>query len=76
VLKRAEGKKERLTKELEKVKRNQDQYIYGKRLLQEAAEFYFSKGQLDLTFEDKKSLIRHFVREIRVYEDRIQIYTF
>ncbi|MCF6408586.1 recombinase family protein [Pseudalkalibacillus salsuginis] len=78
-LKELKDKEERLSKdlkELEKARGNKEQHIYGKKLLQEAVEFYFSKGQNDLTFEDKKSLIRHVVKEIRVYEDRMNIYTY
>ncbi|MCM3716918.1 recombinase family protein [Fictibacillus phosphorivorans] len=51
-------------------------HIYGKNLMQEAAIFYLSKGQEELTFEDKKALIRHVVKEIKVFKDHVQINTF
>jgi site-specific DNA recombinase len=78
-LRELKEKEERLQKdldELEAKKKNSEQHIYGKKLIEEAALFYFSKGKEELTFEDKKSLIRHVVREIKVYKDHIQIYTF
>jgi site-specific DNA recombinase len=78
-LKELKEKEVRLQKdlaELEAKKKNNEQHIYGKKLLEEAAEFYFSYGKEELSFEDKKSLLRHVVKEIRVYEDSIQIYTF
>jgi site-specific DNA recombinase len=44
--------------------------------MKEAAEHYLGKGTDNLTFEDKRELIRQVVREIVVYEDRVEIYTF
>ncbi|SFD66833.1 site-specific DNA recombinase [Bacillus sp. OV194] len=78
-LKELKEKEERLQKDLDELgakKKNSEQHLYGKKLLEEAAEFYFSKGKEELSFEDKKSLIRHVVKEIRIYKDSIQIYTF
>jgi len=45
-------------------------------LIQEAAEYYLSKAPDELSFEDKKELIRHVVREVRVFEDSVEIFTF
>ncbi|TKI56345.1 recombinase family protein [Brevibacillus antibioticus] len=42
----------------------------------EAAEYYLSKAQDELTFEDKKELIRHVVKEVSVFEESVEIYTF
>lgn len=78
-LRELKEKEERLQKDLDQLeakKKNSEQHIYGKKLIEEAALFYFSKGKEELTFEDKKSLIRHVVREIKVYDEHIQIYTF
>lgn len=50
---------------------------YNENLLKEAAEYYLSaKGERELTFEDKQQIIRHIVKEIRVYDDRVDIFTF
>lgn len=78
-IKELKEKEERLKEDLEqlrKQKRANDQNVHGKKIIQEAAEYYFSKGQKELTFEDKQNLIRHVVKEIRVFEDDIKIYTF
>lgn len=78
-LKELKEKEVRLEKDLDELKakkKNNEQHMYGKKLLEEAAQFYFSKGKEELSFEDKKSLLRHVIKEIRVYEDSIQIYTF
>lgn len=72
-------KEEQLTnqlKELNELKRDREQMQYSQELIREAAEYYFNKGQDELTFEDKKELIRHIVREILVFENHIEIYTF
>ncbi|MBH0332034.1 DNA recombinase [Brevibacillus brevis] len=49
---------------------------YSRNLIQEAADYYLSKAQDELSFEDKKELIRHVVREVSVYEGSVEIYTF
>ncbi len=78
-LKELKEKEERLTNELKSIEENRqnlNQQVYGKKLLKEAAEYFFSKGQEELTFEDKKLLIRNVVKEIRVFKDSIKIYTY
>ncbi|WP_020615709.1 recombinase family protein [Paenibacillus daejeonensis] len=45
-------------------------------LMQEAAAFYFSRADEEWTFEDRQALIRIVVREVRVFKDRTDIYTF
>lgn len=45
-------------------------------MIQEAAEFYLVNAQDRLCFEDKKELIRRVVREVMIFEDRVEIYTF
>lgn len=49
---------------------------YNIHVLMEAVQHYLSKGQAELTFEEKRDLIRQVVREIRVYEDSVEIFTF
>lgn len=49
---------------------------FSKNVLQEALEYYLSKESTELTFDDKKHLIRNVVREIRIFEDKIEIFTF
>lgn len=66
---------QRLNELLDQTKQQVD-YEYSRNLIQEAAEYYLSKAQDELTFEDKKELIRHVVREIRVFEESVEIYTF
>ncbi|WP_027416189.1 recombinase family protein [Aneurinibacillus terranovensis] len=72
-------KEEIATKQLDELKaRMKDakeaQFNHG--LLTEAAEYYLSKNSDELTFEDKQQLIRQLVREIIVYEDHIEIFTY
>jgi site-specific DNA recombinase len=49
---------------------------YNMNVLMEAVQYYLSKGQDELSFEEKRDLIRQVVREIRVYEDTVEIFTF
>jgi site-specific DNA recombinase len=49
---------------------------YNINVLMEAVQYYLSKGQDELEFEEKRDLIRQVVREIRVYEDSVEIFTF
>lgn len=49
---------------------------YNINVLMEAVQYYLSKGQDELTFEEKRDLIRQVTREIRVYEDKVEIFTF
>ncbi|WP_429842777.1 recombinase family protein [Brevibacillus sp. FIR094] len=66
---------QRLNELLDQTKQQVD-YEYSRNLIQEAAEYYLSKAQDELTFEDKKELIRHVVREVRIFEESVEIYTF
>lgn len=49
---------------------------YSKKIFMDAAEYYLTKGSDELTFEDRQELIREVVREIRVYKDRVDIFSF
>lgn len=72
-------KEESYTKKLEELKESVQSHAssqYSQNLLREAAEYYLSKGQDELTFEDKQEIIRHIVREVRVFADNVEIYTF
>ncbi|WP_029097385.1 recombinase family protein [Brevibacillus thermoruber] len=48
----------------------------NRNVLREAAYYYLSKAPDELTFEDKRELIRHVVREVKVFQDHIDVYTF
>lgn len=78
-LRELKEKEEELVEQLNELKQaveNTKQSQYSKNLLKEAAEYYLNKGADELTFEDKQTIIRYVVREIRVYKDRVEIYTF
>ena len=71
-------KEDELRERLEKIQemiKERERSRYSEGLIREAAEFYLNK-QGELTFEDKKEIIRHVVKEVVVYEDRIEIVTF
>lgn len=72
-------KEDQLRARLEEIQdmiKDRSKAAYTHELIQEAAKYYFSKGEEELTFQDKKELIRHVVREILVYENRVEIHTF
>ncbi|MED1919460.1 recombinase family protein [Bacillus thuringiensis] len=75
-LKEKEDKINQRLSELTEQTKLQINHEYSRNLIQEAAEYYLSKAQDELTFEDKKELIRHVVREVRVIEESVEIYTF
>lgn len=78
-LKELKEKEEILThrlNELQEQTRQQTNTEYSRSLIQEAAEYYLAKNPESLSFQDKKELIRHVVREIRVFDDNIEMYTF
>ncbi|MGF9907706.1 recombinase family protein [Brevibacillus porteri] len=75
-LKEKEDKLNQRLHELLEQTKLQINHEYSRNLIQEAAEYYLSKAQDELTFEDKKELIRHVVREVRVFEESVEIYTF
>ncbi|MFF2532739.1 recombinase family protein [Brevibacillus sp. NPDC058079] len=75
-LKEKEDKINQRLSELTEQTKLQINHEYSRNLIQEAAEYYLSKAQDELTFEDKKELIRHVVREVRVFEESVEIYTF
>jgi site-specific DNA recombinase len=67
---------QKLSKLQQKVKQEEEHH-YTAEILRDAAEYYLSrKGEQELTFEDKQHLIRQVVREIVLYDDRVEIYTF
>jgi site-specific DNA recombinase len=58
-------------------KAKQDEEHHTTEVLREAAKYYLGKkGEQELTFEDKQHLIRQVVRQIVLYDDRVEIYTF
>lgn len=72
-------KEETATKQLEELKarmKEAKEARFNQNLLSEAAEYYLTKRHEELTFEDKQQLIRQLVREIIVYEDHIEIFTY
>ncbi|GAB1529866.1 MULTISPECIES: recombinase family protein [Brevibacillus] len=75
-LKEKEDKLNQRLNELHEQAKLQIANEYSRNLIQEAADYYLSKAQDELSFEDKKELIRHVVREVRVYEESVEIYTF
>ncbi|TQR39296.1 recombinase family protein [Brevibacillus brevis] len=75
-LKEKEDKLNKRLNELHEQAKLQIDNEYSRNLIQEAADYYLSKAQDELSFEDKKELIRHVVREVSVYEESVEIYTF
>lgn len=72
-------KEEVATKQLEELKlrfKEVKEARFNQNLLSEAAEYYLTRRHDELTFEDKQQLIRQLVREIMVYEDHIEIFTY
>lgn len=67
--------KKRYVQTLSKIKEN-EKSEYSKKVFQDAAIHYLSKGENELTFEDKQELVRYVVREVIVYRDNVEIYTF
>ncbi len=45
-------------------------------LRKDAVEYYLSKAPEEMSFEDKKQLIRLLVKEIRVFEEEVKVYGF
>src|SRR5690606_2317076 len=71
-------KEDELRKRLEEVNelmKERERSRYTEELIREAADYYLNKRG-ELAFEDKKEIIRHVVREVVVYEDRVEIVTF
>ena len=67
---------QKLRKLWQKVKKDEEHH-YTAEVLRDAAEYYLTKkGEQELTFEDKQHLIRQVVKEIVLYDDRVEIYTF
>lgn len=48
----------------------------SRNIIQETLEYYLTLNPDELTFDDKQSLIRRVVKEVRVFDDRIDIITF
>lgn len=66
---------EQLDEVKEKIERNNSN-IYSQQILSEAVEYYLSKNPDELTFDDKQQLIRQVVREVKSFNDHVEIYTF
>lgn len=62
--------------ELEKELKLQQQDIPQRNQLHEALAYYLSKAPEEISFYDKKELIRYVVKEIRVYDNEIKVYGF
>ncbi|MDQ0174229.1 recombinase family protein [Bacillus chungangensis] len=62
--------------QLKEILANKENKIHSQQLIKEAATFYLDKGEDELSFEDKQQLIRHVVREIRVTDLQLDIFTF
>lgn len=78
-LKEMKAKEEELQKklqELENEKKETEKHLFSQKIYQDAANYFLNKGENELTFEDKQSLIRMIVREIIVFKDHINIKTF
>lgn len=75
-LKEREEELEKRLREWEAVKKQEENQLLSQRIYQDAVHFYLNKGENELTFEDKRSLIWMVVREIIVFEDHIEIKTF
>lgn len=60
-------------KEMMEITKNQEM---SRHIFEEAARYYLEKDDKELTFEDKQQIIRTVVREIKVYKDHIEIFTF
>ncbi|WP_307254880.1 recombinase family protein [Croceifilum oryzae] len=72
-------KEEDLVEKLAVLKEKQEDHTdleYSFELIKQASEYYLQKGTDNLAFEDKRELTRQIVREILVYKDRVEIYTF
>jgi len=78
-LKELKEERETLEKQREELKKKiegtKDQRT-TRQLLQEAVEYYLSLDADHLEFEHKQNLIRHVVREVRVYDDRVELVPF
>ena len=53
----------------------QEQSRLQPNLLQEAAQYYFSKTG-EISFDDKQHIIRYVVKEIRIYRDEVKVFGF
>lgn len=78
-LKEFKEKEEELKKQLEELEnfmKDVEDKQHSQKIMQEAATYYLNKGEDELSFDDKQQLIRSVVREIVVYKDKIEIFTF
>ncbi|MGA9173545.1 MAG: recombinase family protein [Thermoactinomyces sp.] len=62
--------------EMIQLREENEQTPYSLELIKEASEYYFNQGKDELTFEDQQEIIRQVVKEMIVYEERVEIYTF
>src|SRR5690606_23984447 len=70
-------KEDKFTKQLAEITEQMNQvqeHATSQIILQEAVDYYLTKNQDNLTFEDKQDLIRMVIREVRSFEDRIELY--
>ncbi len=47
---------------------------YKKNLIKEASNYYLAKSPGEITFEDKKELIRLLIREVRVGDEEVKVF--
>ncbi|AMA72246.1 MULTISPECIES: recombinase family protein [Aneurinibacillus] len=79
IMRTLKEKEETATKQLKELKariREEKEAGFNQNLLSEAAEYYLFKHPDALTFDDKQKIIRQLIREIIVYEDHIEIFTY
>jgi site-specific DNA recombinase len=71
-----EGNFRKQLHEMIQLREENEQTPYSLELIKEASEYYFNQGKDELTFEDQQEIIRQVVKEMIVYEERVEIYTF
>jgi len=78
-LKQLKDEEEQFKKQLEEMTTKTEvteQFELKKNLLVEAKEYYLSKSPDEITFYDKRELIRYLVREVKVFKEEIKVFGF
>lgn len=74
--------KEREEKLMNQLTQRQKQHQKGEErydpaeLMKKATDYYLNQSQGDWLFEDKQAFIRQVIKEIIIYDNRVEIYTF
>jgi site-specific DNA recombinase len=79
ILSKTSDEIEKLNIQLNEIKQRlevKDDDLLRENLLQQATNYYLNLNPNEITFEDKQELIRFLVREVRVSENGIKIFTF